>query len=326
MVFPNYALTGMLHVLILGLTFVFACIVVMGAASMAITRMKIRRRMTEGTSEGGAYENPHSLRAAAVENIWVKLVNKVEKRGLPLGDTNASVIRDRLGAAGFYGPEALSIYTLTRLSLTLILPVIVLFIFYIMGEYLTVSKAYIIGSISAVTGLYLPNIYISRRGAHRRRALMNGFPDALDLMLVCVEAGLGIDAAFTKVGSEMVRSHPLIAEMLATVSLELRAGRSREEALMRMANRAGITEIRAFVTLLIQSEKLGSSIGQTLRVYASEMRERRRMRAEEKAHKLPVLLSIPLVTCMLPTMIGVLMVPAIIRVVRQLMPALTGNH
>ena len=124
----------------------------------------------------------------------------------------------------------------------------------------------------------------------------------------------------------MVRSQPLIAEMLATVSLELRAGRSREEALLKMGERSGVPEIRAFSTLLIQSEKLGSSIGKTLRVYASEMRERRRLRAEEKAHRLPVLLSIPLVTCMLPTMIGVLMVPAIIRVIRQVLPALTGHH
>ena len=92
-----------------------------------------------------------------------------------------------------------------------------------------------------------------------------------------------------------------------------------------MADRAGTDEIRAFATLLIQSTKLGSSIAQTLRIYASEMRERRRMRAEEKAHRLPVLLSIPLVACMLPVMIGVLMLPAIIRVIRVMMPALGGD-
>jgi tight adherence protein C len=90
-----------------------------------------------------------------------------------------------------------------------------------------------------------------------------------------------------------------------------------------MADRAGVEEIRAFATLLIQSDKLGSSVAQTLRVYAAEMRERRRMRAEEKAHRLPVLLSVPLVACMLPTMIGVLMLPAVIRVVRTLIPAMT---
>ena len=93
----------------------------------------------------------------------------------------------------------------------------------------------------------------------------------------------------------------------------------------RMADRAGVDDIRAFSTLLIQSTKLGSSIGQTLRIYATEMRERRRMRAEEKAHRLPVLLSIPLVACMLPVMIGVLMLPAVIRMVRVLIPAMAGQ-
>ena len=137
-------------------------------------------------------------------------------------------------------------------------------------------------------------------------------------MLVCVEAGLGLEAALTRVGMEMTQSHPLLAEQFGAVVLEFRAGRSREDAMRRMADRAEFDEIRAFATLLIQSTKLGSSFAQTLRIYASEMREKRRMRAEEKAHRLPVLLSVPLVACMLPTMIGVLMLPAAIRVVRTL--------
>ena len=144
-------------------------------------------------------------------------------------------------------------------------------------------------------------------------------------MLVCVEAGLGLEAAFARVGMEMTTSHPLLAEQFGAVVLELRAGRSHEDALRRMADRAGADDIRAFATLLIQSTKLGSSIAQTLRIYASEMREKRRMRAEEKAHRLPVLISIPLVACMLPTMIGVLMLPAAIRVVRAILPALHGG-
>jgi len=117
----------------------------------------------------------------------------------------------------------------------------------------------------------------------------------------------------------------MLAEQFGAVVLELRAGRSREDALRRMADRAGVDEIRAFSTLLVQSTKLGSSIAQTLRIYAAEMRERRRMRAEEKAHRLPVLLSVPLVTCMLPVMIGVLMLPAAIRVMRTVFPALSGG-
>jgi tight adherence protein C len=177
----------------------------------------------------------------------------------------------------------------------------------------------------ALMGLYIPSLFIRAKADRRQREIVNAFPDALDLMLVCVEAGLGLEAAFTRVGMEITTSHPLLAEQFGAVVLELRAGRSREDALRRMADRAGVDEIRAFSTLLIQSTKLGTSLAQTLRVYAAEMREKRRMRAEEKAHRLPVLLSIPLVACMLPTMIGVLMLPAAIRVIRVVLPLLAGG-
>ena len=156
--------------------------------------------------------------------------------------------------------------------------------------------------------------------------ILNGFPDALDLMLVCVEAGLGLEAAFARVGMEMTESHPPSGRAIRGWW----CWRCAPAATARMRSGGwpiapGADEIRAFATLLIQSTKLGSSIAQTLRVYASEMRERRRMRAEEKAHRLPVLLSIPLVACMLPVMIGVLMLPAAIRVMRAVIPALTGG-
>jgi tight adherence protein C len=186
----------------------------------------------------------------------------------------------------------------------------------------SVVKLYFCLVVAAAMGLYLPNLFVRARADRRQRDLVNGFPDALDLMLVCVEAGLGLEAAFARVGMEMTSSHPLLAEQFGAVVLELRAGRSHEDALRRLADRTGADDIRAFATLLIQSTKLGSSISQTLRTYASEMREKRRMRAEERAHRLPVLISIPLVACMLPTMIGVLMLPAAIRVLRAVLPAL----
>ena len=205
------------------------------------------------------------------------------------------------------------------------LPLLVLASYWAAGSSPSLTKLYFTLVIAAALGLYLPSIFIRAKADRRQREIINGFPDALDLMLVCVEAGLGLEAAFARVGQEMTTSHPRLAEQLGAVVLELRAGRSREDALRRMADRAGADEIRAFATLLIQSTKLGSSVAQTLRIYASDMRERRRMRAEEKAHRLPVLLSIPLVACMLPVMIGVLMLPAAIRVIRSVMPALTGG-
>ena len=209
-----------------------------------------------------------------------------------------------------------------RLALIVALPLVALTFFWAAGSTPSITRLYFTLLIAAALGLYLPNLYIRAKADRRQKAIINAFPDALDLMLVCVEAGLGLEAAFARVGQEMTTSHPLLAEQLGAVVLELRAGRSREDALRRMADRAGADEIRAFATLLIQSTKLGSSVAQTLRIYAADMRERRRMRAEEKAHRLPVLLSIPLVACMLPVMIGVLMLPAVIRVMRTVLPQL----
>jgi len=203
--------------------------------------------------------------------------------------------------------------------------VLVAMLYWIGGSSPSLMKLWISLMVAAALGLYLPSLFIRARADRRQQALVNAFPDALDLMLVCVEAGLGLEAAFSRVGMEMTTSHPLLSEQFGAVVLELRAGRSHEDALRRMADRAGADDIRAFATLLVQSTKLGSSIAQTLRTYSAEMREKRRLRAEEKAHRLPVLISIPLVVCMLPTMIGLLMLPAAIRVARAVLPALHGG-
>jgi tight adherence protein C len=290
------------------------------------TRQVARRRlMADGAGSGNMAAESGSLRAQEAAGTWVKLVNSIEKAGLPLTDTKDEQLRLKLAAAGYTTAHAPRIYTFIRLVLVITLPALTLLLLWSSESSPSLTKLYIWLSAAALSALYIPALYIRAKADRRRRELLNGFPDALDLMLVCVEAGLGLEAAFNRVGMEMTRSHPLLAEQLGAVVLELRAGRSREDALRRMAERAGLEEFRAFSTLLIQSSKLGSSIAQTLRVYAGEMREKRRLRAEEKAHRLPVLLSIPLVACMLPCMIGVLMLPAVIRVIRVVMPTMTGS-
>ncbi len=259
------------------------------------------------------------------EGVWNKLVARIEQAGLNLDDTKGDVLRDRLRAAGFTSPLAPRLYTLIRLGLVVTLPTAFVLGTMATGQELTFLRLYLVGSICGAIGLLGPLLIVRIKADRRREAITNGFPDALDLILIAVEAGLGLEAALDRVAREMAASHPLVAQMLATTTLRLRAGATREEALRQMADEAGIDEIRSFSTLLIQSDKLGTSIGATLRVYAGEMRERRRMRAEEKAHRLPVLLSIPLVVCMLPTMIGVLMLPALIRVIRNVFPVMAGG-
>jgi tight adherence protein C len=311
------ALLFLLFIAVVGVSF--------GLAISLGERREVRKRLVGDAtpsmeSEGiitGAGLRVHDARGA-----WIALVTAIEKAGVPLVDTKDATLRSRLVAAGYTQAHAPRVYSLVRLIAVIGLPLATFAFMWAGGSSPSAMKLYIIGIIAAVFGLYLPSLWVRARADRRQQQIINGFPDALDLMLVCVEAGLGLESAFNRVGMEMTRSHPLLAEQLGAVVLELRAGRSQEDALRRLADRAGADEIRAFATLLIQSHKLGSSVAQTLRVYASEMRERRRMRAEEKAHRLPVLLSIPLVCCMLPVMIGVLMLPAVIRTIRAVLPAL----
>ncbi|MEQ7872909.1 type II secretion system F family protein [Sphingomonas sp. ASV193] len=304
---------------ILAALFIVVAVVAYLLVSSLDTQRVFRERLADGQRPSPLVRgDPATLRMEDREGPWLRLIRAIERSGLSLADTRDDKVRKLLVAAGYtqaYAPRA---YVLLRMTLVIVLPIAILLMIWLGGSNPSVTKMYFQLVGAALFGLYVPTLYVRAKADRRKLELINGFPDALDLLLVCVEAGLGLESAMNRVGMEMVRSHPMIAEHFANVVLELRAGRSREEALRRMADRADADEIRAFATLLIQSSKLGTSIGQTLRVYAAEMREKRRMKAEEKAHRLPVLISIPLVACMLPTMIGVLMLPAVIRIVRTM--------
>lgn len=314
-----------LRLLLLALLFALVMAIAYFTAQAVTARQATRQRLLQGSQGTAGAPALGSIRNERVESSWLKLVNSIEQRGLSLVDTKDATLRQTLITAGFSATYAPRVYTLLRLVLVIGLPLLVLSFFAASGSSPSMLKLYLSLVIAAAMGLYVPALFVRARADRRQREIVNGFPDALDLMLVCVEAGLGLEAALSRVGMEMTTSHPLLAEQFGAVVLELRAGRSQEDAMRRMADRAGVDDIRAFCTLLIQSTKLGSSISQTLRTYASEMREKRRLRAEEKAHRLPVLISIPLVACMLPTMIGVLMLPAAIRVIRAVLPALHGG-
>ncbi len=316
---------GPLRLTLLALVFIIVVAMVILMTNAVARRAATRARLEEVRGEQIRLTDSASLRGDTLAKGWHKLTEFIERSGISLVDTQGESLRARLVAAGYTSPLAPKLFTAIRLGLLVLLPAIYVGAIFLGGSEVSPFKLYIFGVALAVFGLYAPNLFISAKADRRREAIVNGFPDSLDLMLVCVEAGLGMEAAFDRVGREMLHSHPLVAQMLSLVTLELRAGATREEALRNMANRTQVTEIRSFSTLLIQSDKLGSSIGETLRVYAAEMREKRRMRAEEKAHKLPVLLSVPLVACMLPVMIGVLMLPAIIRVIREMLPAMSGG-
>ena len=304
---------------------VFGVVVIAAFVGMTLVarRSAIRGELRELAGDRLLVAGGGETLRASNDTAWSKLADAIERAGLNLADTNDR-LREKLVAAGFRSPSAPRLYTLIRLVLVFLLPLGYVLLAYSGEEPPSFLRVYMFGSVMALLGLYIPNLYIRARADRRRQEIVNGFPDSLDLILVCVEAGLGIEAAMDRVGREMVHSHPLVSQLLSVTTLQLRAGATREDAFRRLADTAGVDEIRSFTTLLIQSDKLGTSIAATLRVYAGEMRERRRMRAEEKAHRLPVLISIPLVVCMLPTMIGVLMLPASVRVVREIIPLLAN--
>lgn len=304
--------------IVLGLVFAAVVLVVLAVAPMVLGRADIKARLASQGGGAAVDNGPGSIRNDLLTTRWARLLQQIEERGLNLTDDASNKIAEKLQRAGYDQPWAPRAFTLARAVGTLALPTLVLLVFTISGNWPEPAKLYMFVMGSAVAGLYLPGIIVQSRAENRAQEILNGFPDTLDLLLVCLEAGLGIDAAFSRVGSEIVGSHPLLAKLFAQVSLELRAGRSREVALRLLAKKSGVPEITAFTTLIIQSDKLGASVASALRIYAGEMREARRLRAEEKAHRIPVLLSVPLVCFMLPTMVAVLMLPAAIGMKNQM--------
>lgn len=312
---------------ILLLIFASVVLVTVWGVSGYMRRVAVRTEVERiaDASASGADPRPMGLRANLIESGWARLARSIEEAGLNLGDTNADRLSKKLKAAGFTAPGAPKVYTLIRLCMIFILPLGYLGMIYLSGDSPSFLKLYLISAALALLGLLLPSLYVQALADRRKEEITNGFPDCLDLILVCVESGLGLEAAMDRVGREMVVSHPRVAELLSLAVLMLRAGASREEAFRKLADASGVDDIRSFTTLVIQSDKLGTSISTTLRIYAAEMREKRRMRAEEKAHRLPVLISIPLVACMLPVMIGTLMLPAVVMVAREIIPIMVGR-
>ncbi len=234
-------------------------------------------------------------------------------------------LRKQLMMAGFYSPNAPVWYVVIRFSLAIGLPVIFLAAQSLSAHPQTGLGAILWPLLLCGLGLLAPSRILASRVAARQTQLEYEFPDALDLLVVCVEAGLSLDASFVRIGREIGESHPRIGEEFGRVSEQLRAGRARPDALRAMADRTGVAAIRSFVALLIQTEMLGSSIAQTLRTYSVEMRETRYLKAEERAMRIPVLLTVPLVGCILPVIVTAALLPALFDVARTILPGLAGH-
>jgi tight adherence protein C len=225
-------------------------------------------------------------------------------------------LKRSLVQAGFDAPNAVQVYYGIRVILAIGLPAMLLLALPAFG--ITEKTALFIAPFLAIFGFLAPIYWVSSRRRSRQRQFREGLPDVLDLLLVCSEAGLGIDTALLKVSEETSDPHPLLAHELALISSELRAGLVRAEAMRHFADRTGIDETISLVNLLVQSDALGTSMATTLRAFSQDMRAHRMLRAEDLGHRVGAKLTMVLVGCFLPAMFAALLAPAVYSAITKL--------
>jgi tight adherence protein C len=223
-------------------------------------------------------------------------------------------LKGRLVAAGYRGAEALPVFIGARLGCAL-------FAFGLMSTPLIVARPNVLLALfSAALGYVLPGMVLARMAKKRQHKIRLGLADALDLLVVSVEAGLGLDQALQRVGEELAFAHKDLSDELRLVNLELRAGKARPDALRNLADRTGVDDLSSLVAMLIQTDKFGTSVAQSLRVHSDTLRTKRRQRAEEAAAKTGVKMVFPLVFCIFPAIWVVTIGPAAIKFVQVLFP------
>ena len=263
-----------------------------------------------------------------VEQVSAQLRSLLEwsaRMNQPSNAEEARATRRQLITAGYRSGKAAVFFVGAKLLLAVLLVCVFALIPAKLLGFPSVSNLTFYYVLAAACGYYAPIVWLRRSIAARKDVLQRAIPDALDLMVVCVEAGLGLDQAIGRVGEEVKRTHPEMSDELTLLALELRTGVSRQEALRNLAQRTDLEEVRNLVALLVQTDRFGTSIGQALRVHADSMRTTRRLKAEELAAKLPVKLLFPLIFFIFPSMFIVLIGPACIKMIRVLFPTLSGN-
>jgi tight adherence protein C len=253
-----------------------------------------------------------------------QLLEAMGQAARPKNVDEMSHLRRTLMKAGYRRAEAPLIFFGIKLCLAIFFPVAFALVRTSALPMLPYTYTMYLFILLGVAGFYAPNLWVKMKTQGRQQKITEGFPDALDLMTVCVEAGLGLDAALNQVADEIQLSNKVLSEELKLINLELRAGQSRANALRNLSLRTDLEDVNNFTTLLIQTDNFGTSIGQALRVHSDTMRTKRHHRAEEAAAKLPVKLLFPLIFFIFPSMFVVIMGPAIIQIMRILLPTL--NH
>ena len=304
------------------LALVFIGVVTALAGLSALARPDpARQRLLELSRPGPGVEavSPGHQRWLHRLAAWVHPISRLSA---PEEGFEKSSIRMRFVQAGVRSPNAPTAFFGTKSALALGLPLLGVAALGLGGFSLKGPNLLLVLLMLAALGYYLPNLLLGRAVRRRQREIFESFPDALDLMTVCVEAGLGTEAAMVRVADDLQIRCPALAEELRLVNLELRAGADRERALRNLALRTGVEEVDGFVSMINQAERFGTSIAASLRVHADMLRTVRRQRAEEAAAKIALKLLFPLIFCIFPSLMVVLMGPAMIQIYRVLLPSM----
>jgi tight adherence protein C len=276
-------------------------------------RAAIKRRAAGIAEYSGDMADSRSLGASSLKAVQ-RLLDYVTKHyGVSEKDKGEmKLLRRRMIQAGIFDARAAAYFFLARAALAATTALAV-FLFLPLVLALSVSMQWVAVVVGGIAGYVAPSMYLDRRVARRRNEHRAGFPDFMDLLVVCADSGLSMEAALERVGRELGASYPSLCTNLHMANLEIRAGRSMTEALDHLGDRLGLEEARSFATLIQQSAELGSSITDALRVYSDDMRHKRLSRAEEKAYSLPAKLAIPMMVCIFPVLFVVILLPVIVR-------------
>ncbi len=287
----------------------------MGAAAWTFVNpsRSARDRLEDLTHGGDAPSNQ------VEDERLLKMRYAVSKVAAPTSDEELNALKRRLIQAGYRGKNNVESFSASRFALAIVLPLASLAL---TGGLALVYQILIALAVAAL-GYYLPAIIVTNTLQKRQETLLKTFPDALDMLVASVEAGLGLDAAFRRIASEMEEAAPLLASELSLVNAEVSAGVPRAEALARLEFRTGLDEIGSLVNVLIQSERFGTPVAKSLRVHSELVRTRRMQAAEESAAKISPKLTVAMILFMLPCLIIILIGPAVIKVIRNLLPAIS---
>jgi tight adherence protein C len=299
-----------------GDSMMLALLVFLAAATLAFCIMagvQIRgsvRRRAAGLTPTVEYANtPRALRHSSFK-LAQKLIEYATRHYASGDEDDTKVLRGRLIKAGIFDPRAVGYFFFARTTLAVGLGAAIYFFTPAQQNSSVIWFLVILGGIVGYVG---PSMYIDRRIKSRQMEHQAGFPDFMDLLVVCADAGLSMEASLDRVGRELGDSYPSLTANIHMCNLEIRAGRTMSDALEHLSERLGLDEARSFAVLIQQSAELGSSITDALRVYSDDMRHKRLSRAEEKAYSLPAKLSLPMMICIFPVIFVVIMLPVFVR-------------